>query len=111
MATYTELFNFAGSAAGQTLRRKIRFALRVKAQAIAALPLTGENASTPESRAWAVNTLRVPEVDEELVFNYLLADGRGQTIAFLTALGADTEQTDTGIQSVVNAAVDRLLVV
>ena len=99
MATYAEL-----AAIGATdpdgfnaLRDKVRVAVVIKAQAIAA-----DVASTAEQNAWAVDALQEPITQTDPVMNYILAANAGVTIANILSA------SDSAIQTNVDAAVDTL---
>jgi hypothetical protein len=105
MATYAELVAFRDGDASSPLRNKIRFAVAVKAQAIAV-----DSDASPENRAWAIEALRAPEQYEVLALNYLLAQNRAANILLIAAIGSqNTQETDDAVQGAVDALVDELL--
>jgi len=98
MATYIELHDLVGAASLSDVRKRIRVALTVKAQAIAAA-----GASTDSQKEWARSALGSVSQYEETVVRYLLALNRAATVAAITSAA------DEGIQTAVDAAVNTLL--
>jgi len=98
MATYIELHDLVGAASMNDVKKRIRVALAVKAQAVAA-----SGASTATQKEWAKSALANVAQYEDLILRYLLALNRAATVAAIT--GAN----DEGIQTAVDAAVNTLL--
>jgi hypothetical protein len=99
MATYTELQNLLGNGATLSpLRLKIRFAIAVKAHAIA----TSAQPTAAQS-AWAVEALRAPETYEDMSLRFIFSQFRAQTTTVIT------NATDEQVQEAVNGVVDTLL--
>lgn len=98
MATYLELFDLSSSSAITDLRKKIRVAIAIKAQLIAA-----SASPTATAKAWANAAFQNPQGYEGVVLNYILAANKAATTAQIS--GAD----DATVQTAVNAAVDTLL--
>lgn len=98
MATYFELHDLMSSSTVGDLRRRLRVAIVIKANAVA------EAASPPAAaKEWARNALRDPQQFEDMVLRYVLADNAAATVSQIT--GA----SDAQVQTAVNAAVDSLL--
>lgn len=98
MATYLELFDLSSSPTIGDLRKRIRVAITVKAQAIAV-----SASPTAAAKAWANAAFVNPQGYEGVVLNYVLAANKAATTAQISA--AD----DATVQTAVNAAVDTLL--
>jgi hypothetical protein len=99
MATYTELQNLLGNGTALSpIRLKIRFAISVKAFAIA----TSAQPTAAQS-AWAVEALRKPESYEDMCLRFIFSQFRDQTTTVIT------NATDTQVQDAVNGVVDTLL--
>jgi len=98
MATYVELHDLASSGTLSDLRKKLRVAITIKANAIA------ESATpTAAAKAWALQALGNPQSFEQTVLNYVLADNATATTT------AIANATDTMVQTAVDAAVNTLL--
>jgi hypothetical protein len=100
MATYIELHDLVGATAMSDVRKRIRVALTVKAQAVAA-----DGTSTAAEREWAKSALASVTQYEEIVLRYLLALNKD------VAVGVITGAQDAAVQTAVNGVVDTLLAV
>lgn len=98
MATYLELFDIVSSPTIVDLRKKLRVAIIMKANAIA------KSASpTLAAKEFARAALRDPQAYEDVVLRYVVADNSGATTAQIAAA------SDSAVQTAVNAAIDTLL--
>jgi hypothetical protein len=99
MATYLELANYKGDNGSDydNLRAKIKVALAVKAQAIAA-----STSPTAAEVTWAKDVLKELDSVAEETVNYVLAANKSATIAQINAA------SDTTVQTNVDEAVDNL---
>ncbi len=98
MATYVELHDLLGSPTLDTVRKRIRVAIAVRAQTIAA-----DQAATAGQKAWAKEALKNVTGHEEAVLRYILAANKAATVAAIIA--AD----DAAVQTQVDAAVNTML--
>ncbi len=98
MATYLELHDLASSPTLSDLRKRIRVAIIIKANAVA------ESANpTAPAKEWSKAALGNPQFYEQTVLNYILADNAAATTT------AITNANDTQVQTAVDAAVNTLL--
>lgn len=95
MATYLELYTLHSD---ETLRHRVAVAVTIKAQALLALA-----SPTTAQVTWATAALSNPLSKTDQLFRYVLAANNTATVAQIT--GA----TDSGIQTQVGAAVDKII--
>lgn len=100
MASYTELYEYAGSPAGQVLKNRIRVAAVVACDVISAEAGSVENHAN--RLKWAVETLRDLNAAADPLTLAVLAQNRGFTTAQIT------QATDVQIQTAVDNAIDLL---
>ena len=98
MATYLELHDLASSPTLSDLRKRLRVAIIIKANAVAE-----SAAPTAPGRDWSKQALANPQAFEQTVLNYILADNAG------FATSAISGATDAQVQTAVDAAVNTLL--
>ncbi len=97
MATYEELHDLSASAL-DPVRKRIRTAICVKAQAIAI-----NSQATTLQKNWSLQALTSPVTYESIILNYLLAANKSATTAQIISVN------DATVQAAVDSAVDTLL--
>ncbi len=98
MATYIELHDLTSSSTLVDLRKRLRVAMLIKANAIAS-----SSSPTSNAKEWARSALRDPQQYEDMVLRYVLAANASATTTQIASA------TDATVQTAVNGAVDTLL--
>jgi len=101
MATYTELYEYYGTAEFHALRNKVKVAVAIKAKAIG-----DETSPTADEITWAQGAVNNPASEAEGVVHYVLAANSGRTIA---QINNAPDSGENSIQENVDDAVDKLL--
>jgi hypothetical protein len=97
MATYLELHDLVSSPTIGDLRKRLRVAMTIKANAVAAA-----SSPTSQAREWARAALRDPQQFEEAVLRYVVAANASATVSGIASA------SDAQVQTAVNTAVDTL---